>query len=156
MAQALGAAALLIAVIVVLTQISGALKSPPAANAQASQPTPICPVVSLSADQQRLLTEGGVASPDWGCVDYIFSHESGWCPTKWEGQIGSCPTYHGTPTDPSVGYGECQSTPAWKMRDAGADWATNPVTQTRWCAEHADGYGGWSNSYQHWLSHHNW
>ena len=98
----------------------------------------------------------GISPNDYPYVDYIISHESGWCPTKAQGQIGYCPPYSGSV--PSYGgYGLCQSTPGSKMATAGADWATNPITQLKWCSNYAAGrYGGWHNAYNHWLVYHNW
>jgi uncharacterized protein YabE (DUF348 family) len=98
----------------------------------------------------------GIAPGDYDYVDYIVSRESGWCPTKAQGQYGGCPAYAGFV--PSYGgYGLCQSTPGSKMATAGADWATNPVTQLRWCNSYAvRTYGSWAAAYNHWVSHHNW
>lgn len=98
----------------------------------------------------------GIAPTDYEYVDYIVSHESGWCPTKAQGEYGSCPAYTGYV--PSYGgYGLCQATPGIKMESAGSDWATNPVTQLRWCSGYAEGrYGSWYNAYAHWLAYHNW
>jgi len=42
------------------------------------------------------------------------------------------------------------------MATAGADWATNPITQLRWCSGYASRYGGWAGSYNHWLAYHSW
>ncbi|MBC7707755.1 G5 domain-containing protein [Polaromonas sp.] len=98
----------------------------------------------------------GIAPGDYQYVDYIISHESGWCPTKAQGQYGGCPPYAGS-VPSTGGYGLCQSTPGSKMASAGADWATNPVTQLRWCSGYAMGrYGSWAAAYNYWLSHHNW
>ena len=98
----------------------------------------------------------GISPSDYQYVDYIVSHESGWCPTKAQGEIGSCPAYTGYVPDYG-GYGLCQSTPGIKMSSAGSDWATNPVTQLEWCSGYASGrYGGWQNAYYHWVANHNW
>jgi uncharacterized protein YabE (DUF348 family) len=98
----------------------------------------------------------GIAPGDYPYADYIISHESGWCPTKAQGQYGGCPPYAGFVSSYG-GYGLCQSTPGTKMATAGADWATNPVTQLRWCSGYAHAhYGGWHSAYSHWLSYHNW
>ncbi len=98
----------------------------------------------------------GIAQSDYGYVDYIVSHESGWCPTKPQGTYGTCPPYAGY-VPATGGYGLCQSTPGSKMATAGADWATNPITQLEWCSGYAQArYGGWYNAYTHWLSYHNW
>lgn len=98
----------------------------------------------------------GISPGDYQYVDYIVSHESGWCPTKAQGQYGGCPAYAGYV--PSYGgYGLCQSTPGIKMASAGSDWATNPITQLEWCSSYASRtYGGWQNAYYHWVAHHNW
>jgi uncharacterized protein YabE (DUF348 family) len=98
----------------------------------------------------------GISPSDYQYADYIISRESGWCPTKAQGQYGGCPPYAGY-VPATGGYGLCQSTPGSKMSTAGADWATNPVTQLRWCSGYATRvYGGWAGAYSHWLSHHNW
>ena len=97
----------------------------------------------------------GIAASDYEFVDYIVSHESGWCPTKAQGEH-YCPAVPDNPNTPN-GYGLCQSTPGYKMASAGADWQTNPVTQLRWCSGYAQGrYGSWGAAYNHWLNYHNW
>jgi len=98
----------------------------------------------------------GINPSEYAAADYIISHESGWCPTKAQGQYGGCPPYSGSVSSYG-GYGLCQSTPGSKMASAGADWATNPVTQLKWCTGYAVGrYGSWSAAYNHWLNNHNW
>lgn len=98
----------------------------------------------------------GIAPGDYNYADYIISHESGWCPTKAQGQYGGCSAYSGYVSS-SGGYGLCQSTPGSKMASAGSDWQTNPVTQLSWCSGYAQGrYGSWGAAYNHWLSYHNW
>lgn len=97
----------------------------------------------------------GISPDDYTYVDYIVSHESGWCPTKAQGQYGGCPPYAGY-VPATGGYGLCQSTPGSKMASAGADWATNPITQLSWCSGYAQRYGGWAGAYQHWLAYHWW
>lgn len=98
----------------------------------------------------------GIAPSDYQYADYIISNESGWCPTKAQGEYGSCPPYAGSVPDYG-GYGLCQATPGIKMQTAGADWATNPITQLRWCSAYAASkYGSWYNAYVHWMDDHNW
>lgn len=98
----------------------------------------------------------GIDPGDYTYVDYIISHESGWCPTKAQGQYGGCPPYAGS-VPSGGGYGLCQSTPGIKMASAGADWATNPITQLHWCAGYATSrYGSWAAAYNHWVANHNW
>lgn len=115
--------------------------------------------VSIPADKSSIMAAAGISSSDYAYVNYIISRESGWCPTKWQGQAGYCPPYYQEIHSPSAGYGYglCQSTPAIKMSTAGADWQTNPVTQLKWCSGYAHSrYGGWAGAYNRWVTHHNW
>ncbi|HVU59477.1 MAG TPA: G5 domain-containing protein [Candidatus Saccharimonadales bacterium] len=102
------------------------------------------------------MARAGISPDDYQYADYIISRESGWCPTKWQGEYGGCPAYHGTPGSAGVGYGLCQATPGYKMASAGDDWATNPITQLKWCTSYAQRYGGWYGAYTFWVSHHYW
>lgn len=134
--------------------------APVATPAPTPEPTPVPTPVPVAApvysgDHNELMAAAGIAPADRAAVDYIVSHESGWCATKWEGEYGACPAFHGVPA--TVGYGMCQSTPASKMAAAGADYATNPVTQLIWCNSYAAArYGGWWNAYTRWINYHNW
>lgn len=84
----------------------------------------------------------GIGPGDYNYADYIISHESGWQPTI---------------TGIGGAYGLCQALPGSKMASAGSDWATNPVTQLRWCNGYAVGrYGSWAAAYSHWVSSGNW
>jgi uncharacterized protein YabE (DUF348 family) len=113
--------------------------------------------ISIPADKTTLMAAAGIASGDYPYVNYIISRESGWCPTKMQGQVGYCPSYAATSFPSGLGYGLCQSTPATKMASAGADWASNPVTQLKWCSGYAIGrYGSWAGAYNFWLSKHYW
>lgn len=67
---------------------------------------------------QALLPQFGFASDQFGCLDALWTKESGWDP------------YADNPT--SSAYGIPQALPGEKMATAGADWATNPATQIRW------------------------
>lgn len=117
------------------------------------------PVAPVLTQHEQWMQTAGIAQSDWPAVEFIVSHESGWCTTKWEGEFGICPAYHGYSSD---GYGLCQSTPADKMAIEGPGWETDPVLQLKWCALHAAGYGGWWASYDHWIGqipivgHGNW
>lgn len=97
----------------------------------------------------------GISPGDYSYVDYIVSHESGWCPTKAQGEH-SCPAVPDNQYT-SAGYGLCQATPGTKMASAGADWGTNPVTQLRWCNGYAVAhYGSWAAAYNHWIAYTWW
>ncbi|MDR1197353.1 MAG: G5 domain-containing protein [Candidatus Nomurabacteria bacterium] len=90
------------------------------------------------------MRSAGVSESDWGYVNFIISHESGWGYTKWN--------YGG-----SGAYGLCQALPGGKMSSAGADWETNPVTQLKWCNGYAVGrYGSWAGAYNFWINNHWW
>lgn len=116
-------------------------------------------VVVYIGDKSGLMAAAGISANDYTYVDYIIGHESGWCATKWQGQVGYCPPSYEQIHSISalIGYGLCQSTPPIKMASMGADWATNPVTQLRWCSDYAiTRYGSWYGAYSHWLAYHNW
>lgn len=67
---------------------------------------------------RALLGEFGFSSDQFGCLDNLWTKESNWTVTA------------DNPT--SSAYGIPQALPGEKMATAGADWATNPVTQIRW------------------------
>jgi len=90
------------------------------------------------------MVDAGIAERDYGYVDYIISHESGWVWTKYN--------YRG-----SGAYGLGQALPASKMAAYGGDYMTSPITQLKWANAYALGrYGSWAAAYAHWLAHHSW
>jgi hypothetical protein len=113
--------------------------------------------VTIPADKEAVMAQAGIVSSDYKYVDYIASHEGGWCPTKIQGTT-SCPGYMSPADVPAYGgYGIFQATPGIKMSSAGSDWATNAVTQIRWATGYADArYGSWEGAYNHWIADHNW
>jgi hypothetical protein len=113
--------------------------------------------VQIPADKEAVMAEAGISSSDYAYVNYIVSNESGWCPTKLQGEIGYCPGYAPTYISDNLGYGLGQATPGNKMSPFGADWETNPVTQLRWATYYADSrYGSWASAYDHWQAYGNW
>jgi len=111
----------------------------------------------VNSDHGALMTAAGISKSDFPYVDYIVSRESGWCPTKLQGQYGGCPGSPPASIPSGLGYGLGQATPGGKMASAGADWQTNPITQLRWCSGYAvRTYGSWSGAYNHWVANHNW
>ncbi len=118
--------------------------------------------IYIPEDKSAWMAAAGIAPGDYPYVNFILSRESGWCPTKWQGQVGFCPSYYqekfpGAETATSLGFGLCQSTPAIKMASAGSDWRTNPVTQLKWCSGYAIGrYGSWEAAYNFWSVRHWW
>ncbi len=65
-----------------------------------------------------LLGEFGYGQDQFGCLDSLYNRESGWNVSA--------------DNPSSSAYGIPQALPGSKMASAGADWATNPVTQIRW------------------------
>lgn len=96
------------------------------------------------SQHEQWMQAAGIPEADWPHVEDALNKESGWCATKWEGEIGYCPSYHGVPD--YGGYGLCQSTPAHKMASMGAGWETDPVKQLKWCYEYGKGYGSWEKA----------
>ena len=103
------------------------------------KPTP----VQLPTTKEEIMQAAGIPRSDWSAVDYIVSKESSWRHTAVNKASGAT--------------GLCQSLPASKMRSAGEDYLTNPVTQLRWCDSYAKSrYGGWQQAKQFWLANHWW
>lgn len=124
--------------------------------------TPVAEIVAIGSSLSGIkgdMALAGISLNDYQYVDYIISNESGWCPTKWQGEIGYCP-----PTfelihsiNSGYGYGLGQSTPASNMSSFGSDWQTNPITQLEWANAYAHNhYSGWQEAYTHWRNHHWW
>ncbi len=67
---------------------------------------------------RALLTEFGFEQSEFDCLDSLYASESGW-------RVNA-------DNPNSSAYGIPQALPGSKMSSAGADWATNPVTQIRW------------------------
>lgn len=101
------------------------------------------PAFSASGSKADWMRAAGIGDADFGYVDYIISHESGW-------------DYHAVNRS-SGAYGLPQSLPAGKLASAGADWRDNPVTQLRWANNYAVGrYGSWGGAYRFWTVNHWW
>lgn len=98
---------------------------------------------NVSAYKNEIMSAAGISSGDYSYVDYIVTAESGW---------------NSTISNPVSGaYGLCQALPGSKMASAGSDWATNAVTQMKWCDGYATSrYGSWASAYSFWVSNHWW
>ena len=87
-----------------------------------------------------LLAEFGFSSDQFGCLDSLYIRESNWNPRA--------------DNPSSSAYGIPQALPGSKMASAGADWATNPVTQIRWGLGYIrDRYGSPCGAWGHSQSH---
>jgi hypothetical protein len=89
---------------------------------------------------QALLSEFGWSQDQFGCLDSLWERESHWN------------VYADNPS--SSAYGIPQALPGSKMSSAGADWATNPITQIRWGLGYIeDRYGSPCGAWGHSESH---
>lgn len=101
------------------------------------------PAFNPSGSKADWMRAAGINDSDFGYVDYIISHESGWNYRAVNRSSGA--------------YGLPQSLPAGKLASAGADWRDNPVTQLRWANNYAVGrYGSWEDVYHFWTVNHWW
>ena len=113
------------------------------ASAGGGSPASSAPAFNPSGSKADWMRAAGISDSDFGYVDYIISHESGW-------------NYHAVNRS-SGAYGLPQSLPAGKLASAGADWRDNPVTQLRWANNYAVGrYGSWGAAYHFWTVNHWW
>jgi uncharacterized protein YabE (DUF348 family) len=113
--------------------------------------------VQIPSDKQAVMAAAGIPASDYPYVDFVISHESGWCPTKLQGQIGYCPPYAPDSIPSGLGYGLGQATPGTKMSSFGADWKTSAVTQLKWATSYAKGrYGSWQAAYNFWQNNSYW
>ena len=89
---------------------------------------------------QALLPEFGFSSSQFGCLDSLYTRESGW-------RVNA-------DNPSSSAYGIPQSLPGSKMASFGDDWMTNPVTQIRWGLDYIrDRYGSPCGAWAHSQSH---
>jgi hypothetical protein len=82
---------------------------------------------------------GFSASGQYGCLDDIFSRESGW---RYNAE------------NASGAYGIPQALPGSKMASAGPDWQTSPTTQIKWGLGYIkDRYGSPCDAWSFWQAH---
>jgi resuscitation-promoting factor RpfB len=87
------------------------------------------------------MAAAGIASSDFGYVDFIISHESSWRPDA---------------ASPNGYYGLGQTSLS-NISSACPNWQSDPVCQLRFFTGYANGrYGGWAGSYDFWTGHHWW
>jgi uncharacterized protein YabE (DUF348 family) len=97
--------------------------------------------VLVTGDKTDWMAAAGISSGDYGYVNYVISHESGWNPASLNSS--GC-----------AGLG--QACPGSKLANACPGWQNNPVCQLRYFSGYASRYGGWAGSYNFWVSHHYW
>ncbi len=89
---------------------------------------------------RALLSSFGWDDDQFGCLDSLWTRESNW-------------NVHADNPHSSA-YGIPQALPGSKMSSAGADWATNPVTQIKWGLGYIeDRYGSPCSAWGHSQSH---
>jgi hypothetical protein len=98
-------------------------------------------IAKAQAIGKQLLARWGW-SGQWNCYNSLIKSESGW---KWwiDNPISSA-------------YGIPQSLPGTKMRSAGADWRTNPVTQIIWGLDYIKKRFGTPCEAWEWKKSHGW
>lgn len=86
-------------------------------------------------DHMHWLEQAGMPRSWWSYVSAIINRESKWDPKA------------NNPT--SSAYGIPQALPGSKMRSAGSDWRTNPITQLKWMKSYIkDRYGSAQNAWR--------
>ena len=99
---------------------------------------------SVRVGQCLAARDYGWTGRQFGCLNALWTHESGW---RWNAD------------NPQSGaYGIPQALPASKMASAGGDWQTNPATQIRWGLGYIAGrYGSPCGAWSFEMSHYpNW
>ena len=119
-------------------ETGGGEAAPPAPQAP---PAPIQPPAPFSGggSPAEWMAAAGIAESDWGYVDYIVSHESGWNPNATNASSGAC--------------GLVQALPCSKVPGGGY----NPVANLQWANGYAVGrYGSWANAHAFWVANNWW
>ncbi len=99
-----------------------------AAQPSASSPPSSVPAGSAQQIASAMLGGYGWGQDQFGCLDALWGHESGWSATA---------------SNPSTGaYGIPQALPGSKMASAGSDWQTSAATQIRWGLGYIQGLYG--------------
>lgn len=98
------------------------------------------PAVRHTVAEARTYARRVLGAREYSCIDRIFEYESHWNPRAQNRRSGA--------------YGIPQALPGSRMRTAGKDWRTNPITQVKWGISYVKGrYGGACNALDHIRSH---
>lgn len=88
-----------------------------------------------SGSHEDWMAAAGISPSDYGYVNYIISHESGWRTNASNGRY----------------FGLYQTKKATLENACGANWANDPVCQLRSATNYANSrYGGWASAYNRW------
>lgn len=108
---------------------------------QAAQ-APVIP----SGSHTDWMAAAGIDPANYGYVDYIVGHESGWDPCSFN------PGQHNCSASPVTACGIGQQLPCGKWPGAWND----PIAGLRAMNSYVMEYGGWSGAYAHWLAYHSY
>jgi len=87
------------------------------------------------------MAAAGIAASDYGFVDYIMSHESGWRPNAVS----------------SNGYYGLGQTNLKAISTACPNWQSDPICQLGYFSGYAvSRYGSWQGAYNHWAANRSW
>lgn len=87
------------------------------------------------------MAAAGISPSDYGYVNFIISHESGWRPNASNGK------YHGL----------YQTTTSRLIGDCGTNWVNDAICQIRSANNYAvSRYGSWAGAYEWWTTHNWW
>jgi len=112
------------------TAATGTQQAPPVPS------TPPDPGTAQSIAYKMLPSFGWSASGQFGCLNDIWTRESGW---RYNAE------------NASGAYGIPQALPGSKMASAGADWMTDPTTQIKWGLGYIQGrYGSPCSAWAFW------
>jgi resuscitation-promoting factor RpfB len=122
--------------------------APVASSAAPGTPAQLAPVVAAPAPDpgtaqsiayNMLASFGWSPKTQYGCLDDIWSRESGW---RYNAE------------NASGAYGIPQALPGSKMATAGSDWQTNPATQIKWGLGYIQGrYSSPCDAWAFWQGH---
>jgi hypothetical protein len=102
-----------------------------------SASSPVLGAAKHTVNEAKEYARTTLGSEQFRCIDNIFQRESHWNPLAHNRTSGA----HGIP----------QAVPGSKMRSAGKDWYSNPVTQTKWGIRYVNRrYGSACNAWAFW------
>jgi hypothetical protein len=108
----------------------------PSGSGPAPAAAPVDPGSAQSIAFNMLSQFGWNPATEFGCLDNIYSRESGWSVTA---------------ENPSGAYGIPQALPGEKMASAGPNWQTDAATQIRWGLGYIQSvYGDPCSAWAHW------
>jgi hypothetical protein len=118
--------------------------NPPSSGGGSGPPIVSAPIPSPGTARHiayTMLSSFGFSTSQYGCLDSIWTRESGWRVTA---------------ANASGAYGIPQALPGSKMASAGPDWQTSATTQIKWGLGYIKGrYGTPCNAWAFWQAH-NW